>query len=161
MLGFLCRHRDYPGDAQDGRRKRYTLYSSQQISVLSDEGFCTCRQYGFDLHENYNRLLLDGRFHDVVKQEQPHVAPFLQQPMRHTLKKGDVWLQDPRIFHRGTANVTDAPRPEMQISYRHKSSPSPYRGLFVNNGYARHFTPGELAGLELSERGEHDPPAVF
>jgi hypothetical protein len=84
--------------------------------------------YGFDRHD-YNRLLLDGDFHGVVAQEQPQVAA--GTPMHHVLKKGDVWIQDPRIFHRGTANMSDSPRPEFQISYRSKKSPSPYRGLFV------------------------------
>eukprot|EP01048_Picozoa_sp_COSAG05_P016356 COSAG05_NODE_2094_length_3573_cov_5.050662_3_plen_153_part_00 len=64
------------------------------------------------------------------------------------------WLQDPRIFHRGTANHTTEPRPELQISYRNKNSPSPFRGLFVNNGFARPFTPRELAELQLTPRGE-------
>jgi hypothetical protein len=107
--------------------------------------------YGFDRHD-YNQLLLDGTFHDIVKMEQGHVQPLT--PMHHVLKKGDAWIQDPRIFHRGTANHSEEPRPEFQISYRSKKSPSPYRGLFVNNGFARPFTPRELAGLELSERGE-------
>merc|ERR1711871_467758 len=43
---------------------------------------------------DYNRLLLDGSFHDVVEQDFG-LRP--QQPMQQVLKKGDCWIQDPRI----------------------------------------------------------------
>ena len=106
----------------------------------------------------YNRMLMEGRFHDQVQCAYP--------AMRLTLKKGDAWIQDPRIFHRGTPNISAPPvdtsmptgpggassrgfRPELQISYRSHESPSPFRGLF-----GRELTPEEQAGLDLSERGE-------
>lgn len=40
------------------------------------------------------RLLLDGKFHEVVQHEQGHVH--VGTPMHHVLKKGDAWIQDPR-----------------------------------------------------------------
>eukprot|EP01048_Picozoa_sp_COSAG05_P016357 COSAG05_NODE_2094_length_3573_cov_5.050662_4_plen_103_part_00 len=43
--------------------------------------------YGFDRHD-YNRLLLEGSFHDVVRTEQPHVVA--APPMHHVLQKGDA-----------------------------------------------------------------------
>lgn len=36
---------------------------------------------------------------------------------RLNLKKGTLWIQDPRTLHRGTPNHSDHPRPELVIFY--------------------------------------------
>jgi len=36
---------------------------------------------------------------------------------RLNMKKGDLWIQDPRTLHRGTPNRSDYPRPELVICY--------------------------------------------
>jgi hypothetical protein len=40
------------------------------------------------------------------------------QPIRPELKRGDVLIRDHRLVHRGTANVTDSPRPMLAIWYK-------------------------------------------
>ena len=36
---------------------------------------------------------------------------------RLNLKKGALWIQDPRTLHRGTPNRADHPRPELVLCY--------------------------------------------
>ena len=36
---------------------------------------------------------------------------------RLNMKKGSLWIQDPRPIHRGTPNCSDQPRPELVIAY--------------------------------------------
>ena len=33
------------------------------------------------------------------------------------MKKGSMWIQDPRMLHRGTPNISNAPRPEVVVGY--------------------------------------------
>ena len=63
---------------------------------------------------DYNKLLINGRFADVVAQPQ-HTRP----PERVNMKRGDIWLMDHRIFHRGTPVDVAAPgRPELMYCFR-------------------------------------------
>ena len=38
-------------------------------------------------------------------------------PVRLNLKKGSLWVQDPRNFHRGTPNRSDHPRDELCMAF--------------------------------------------
>ena len=38
-------------------------------------------------------------------------------PLRLNLKKGSLWVQDPRAFHRGTPNRSDQPRDELCMAF--------------------------------------------
>ncbi len=55
-----------------------------------------------ELEARYNEILEAGNF-----------------PSKHRLnmKKGTLWIQDPRPLHRGTPNRSDHPRPELVICY--------------------------------------------
>ncbi len=61
--------------------------------------------------DKYNELLLRGEFQREVAP--PPGGSGFCTPRRLNLKKGDVWIQDPRAIHRGTPNSSDAPRPEI------------------------------------------------
>ena len=64
--------------------------------------------------------------------------------MRLNMKRGTLWVQDPRALHRGTPNRSDGPRPELVICYTLRRVASLMtRPLWVG---AREFE-------ELSERG--------
>jgi hypothetical protein len=66
---------------------------------------------------------------------------------RLNLKKGCVWVQDPRALHRGTPNTSGAPRPELVICYT--------RNFWDSTGRRRlDISPSEFRALELSERGQ-------
>ena len=45
----------------------------------------------------------------------------LVKPQRMVLKKGDIWLHDPRIFHRGAPNSGDHTTPNLLMTYRKDS----------------------------------------
>jgi ectoine hydroxylase-related dioxygenase (phytanoyl-CoA dioxygenase family) len=80
------------------------------------------------LERRYDEVLLQGHF-----------------PSAHrlNLKKGSVWVQDPRTLHRGTPNCSAGPRPELVICYS--------RSWFsVTHGLE--MTQAEFD--KLSERGE-------
>ena len=60
------------------------------------------------------------------------------------MKRGTLWVQDPRALHRGTPNRSDAPRPELVICYSLRwAAPLMTRPLWV----------GEREFEQLSERG--------
>ena len=63
---------------------------------------------------------------------------------RINMKRGTLWVQDPRALHRGTPNRSEAPRPELVICYSLRwAAPLMTRPLWVGS---REFE-------ELSERG--------
>lgn len=53
---------------------------------------------------DYNMLLIHDAFAGAVDQPE-HTLP----PQRVNMQRGDMWLMDHRIFHRGTAVDADAP----------------------------------------------------
>ena len=55
-----------------------------------------------DLESRYDEVLTRGNF------------PSAQ---RLNMKKGTMWIQDPRTLHRGTPNTSNAPRPEIVVCY--------------------------------------------
>jgi ectoine hydroxylase-related dioxygenase (phytanoyl-CoA dioxygenase family) len=55
-----------------------------------------------DLETRYDEILLRGDFPSA---------------RRLNLKKGSMWIQDPRTLHRGTPNRSDGPRPEVVLCY--------------------------------------------
>jgi len=63
-----------------------------------------CTQYivDADLETRYDEVLCKGDFGHTV---------------RLNLKKGSMWVQDIRTLHRGTSNLSDAPRPEIVVCY--------------------------------------------
>lgn len=69
-------------------------------------------------------------------------AERVHKPQRMVLSKGDIWLHDPRIFHRGAPNNGDHTTPNLLLTYRSKASPSPIRGLF-----GRQLTEQEMSVL--------------
>ena len=72
-------------------------------------------------HLDYNKLLIDGRFAEAVGQPE-HALP----PERVNMQRGDIWLMDHRIFHRGTAvNATAPGRPELMFCFRASLFPMP------------------------------------
>ena len=79
------------------------------------------------LQTSYNDMLEAGDF----------------RPRRLNLKKGSVWMQDPRPLHRGTPNRSDHARPELCLVY---TRPWYYSGHHVE------MTSAEFEGL--SERGK-------
>jgi len=54
---------------------------------------------------------LEGRYHDLL------TTGDFSTTRRLNLKKGSMWIQDVRTLHRGTANPSDAPRPEIVTCY--------------------------------------------
>ena len=78
---------------------------------------------------NYNDILESGSY--------PHRT-------RVNMKRGTLWVQDPRALHRGTPNRSDGPRPELVICY------SLRRVASLMN---RPFWVGAREFEELSERG--------
>ena len=38
-------------------------------------------------------------------------------PVRLNVRRGSIWLYDPRLFHRGTPNVSDHPRDELSMGF--------------------------------------------
>jgi hypothetical protein len=87
-----------------------------------------------------NKLLIDGRFHEVLSADGLLTKERVHRPRRMVLKKGDIWLHDPRIFHRGTPNHSQNATYNLLLTYRSQASPSPIRGFF-----GRQLTAGELA----------------
>ena len=63
-----------------------------------------CTQYlaEGELETRYNELLERGNF---------------PGRSRLNMKRGTIWVQDPRMIHRGTPNSSDLPRPECCICY--------------------------------------------
>lgn len=64
---------------------------------------------------------LQGRYNDVLE-----AGDF--RPRRLNLKKGSIWMQDPRPLHRGTPNRSDHARPELCLVY---TRPWYYSGHWV------------------------------
>lgn len=54
---------------------------------------------------------LEGRYDEVLTQGN------FPSAQRLNVKKGTMWIQDPRILHRGTPNTSDSPRPEIVVCY--------------------------------------------
>ena len=79
--------------------------------------------------DNYNDILESGTY--------PHRT-------RLNMKRGTLWVQDPRALHRGTPNRSDGPRPELVICYTLR----PAASLM-----SRPFWVGTREFEELSERG--------
>ena len=89
--------------------------------------------------DDYNKLLIEGTFHEVLSAKGLLTTERVHRPQRMALKKGDIWLHDPRIFHRGAPNHSEDTTPNLLLTYRSKASPSPFRGLF-----GRQLTPAEI-----------------
>lgn len=69
---------------------------------------------------DYNKLLISGRFADAIAQPK-----HTQSPVRVNMKRGDIWLMDHRIFHRGTpVDVTAPGRPELMYCFRASLCPT-------------------------------------
>ena len=122
-------------------------------------------------NDEYNRLLLRDEFHSSVE---PPPGDVFQPPRRLNLKKGDIWVQDPRAIRehrgsvarlcpllcltserswlradRGTPNTASASRPEIVICFasaegRQDETEFQKGGIMLE----------EYEALELSERGE-------
>lgn len=57
-----------------------------------------------------------GKWFDQVLGEGPNrIGRYY--PIRLNVKRGTIWLYDPRLFHRGTPNVSDHPRDELSIGF--------------------------------------------
>ena len=54
----------------------------------------------------------EGKYNDMLTKEGVDV-----NARRLNMKKGTVWIQDPRTIHRGTPNTADHPRPELCVCY--------------------------------------------
>ena len=83
---------------------------------------------------------LEGRYDEVLS------GGDFRHAIRLNLRKGSVWIQDPRVLHHGTPNTSDQPRPEIVICYC-----QPWYAIHVREPVAvsaRDFT-------TLSERGKH------
>ena len=96
------------------------------------------------------RSCFQGGFHETMSEEGHLTAERVHKPQRMVLKKGDIWLHDPRIFHRGAPNNGDHTTPNLLLTYRSKASPSPIRGLF-----GRQLTESEISTIStlgLSEK---------
>lgn len=80
---------------------------------------------------------LEPRYDDVIRRGS------FPSARRLDLKKGSLWIQDPRTLHRGTPNRSDHPRPELVLCYS--------RSWFA----LRHpLTVAEAEADRLSERGK-------
>ena len=121
-------------------------------------------------NDEYNRLLLRDEFHSSVE---PPPGDVFQPPRRLNLKKGDIWVQDPRAIRaysrppgaallsldaserswlradRGTPNTASASRPEIVICFASAEGRQD-ETEFQKGG----ITLEEYEALELSERGE-------
>ena len=81
---------------------------------------------------------LQGCYNDVLE-----AGDF--RPRRLNLKKGSVWMQDPRPLHRGTPNRSDHARPELCLVY---TRPWYYSGHYVEMTSAE-FEQASARGKEL------------
>jgi len=54
---------------------------------------------------------LEGRYHEVLTRGN------FSSAHRLNMKKGTVWIQDPRTLHRGTPNTSTEARPEIVVCY--------------------------------------------
>ena len=80
----------------------------------------------------------EGNYNDIIESGTcPHRT-------RLNMKRGTLWVQDPRALHRGTPNRSDGPRPELVICYTLR----PAASLM-----SRPFWVGTRELEELSERG--------
>ena len=94
---------------------------------------------------------------DVLNTEGRAVDAAFAQTRRLNLKKGSMWVQDPRALHRGTPNTSAAARPELVICYTRNFWQATRRPLDIS--------PREWEELRLSARGQEmlgwaQPPAV-
>lgn len=80
-----------------------------------------------NMEKQYNDILLKGEFSSA---------------RRVNMKKGTLWVQDPRALHRGTPNNSDYARPELVICYSRQWFGMPRRIDMTQEEYDR-----------LSERG--------
>ena len=122
-------------------------------------------------NDEYNKLLLRDEFHSSVE---PPPGDVFQPPRRLNLKKGDIWVQDPRAIReyrgsvarlcpllcltserswlrtdRGTPNTASASRPEIVICFASAEGRQD-ETEFQKGG----ITLEEYEALGLSERGE-------
>lgn len=75
---------------------------------------------------------------------------FYPHRTRINMKRGTLWVQDPRALHRGTPNSSDAPRPELVICYSLRwAAPLMTRPVWVG---AREFEALSERGRKLFER---------
>lgn len=102
------------------------------------------------------RFRLQGGFHETLSAEGHLTAKRVHRPQRMILKKGDIWLHDPRIFHRGAPNNGDHTTPNLLITYRSTASPSPIRGLF-----GRQLTEQEMSALPTLGLSDKVHPTCF
>jgi len=57
-----------------------------------------------------------GKWYDNIFGEGPD-RKGRYYPVRLNVKRGSVWLCDPRVFHRGTPNVSDHSRDELSMGF--------------------------------------------
>lgn len=75
---------------------------------------------------------------------------FYPHRTRLNMKRGTLWVQDPRALHRGTPNRSGAPRPELVICYSLRwAAPLMTRPVWVG---AREFDALSERGRKLFER---------
>lgn len=75
---------------------------------------------------------------------------FYPHRTRLNMKRGTLWVQDPRALHRGTPNRSGAPRPELVICYSLRwAAPLMTRPVWVG---AREFEALSERGRKLFER---------
>ena len=82
---------------------------------------------------------------DVLNAHGRTVHHSFAQTRRLNLKKGSMWVQDPRALHRGTPNTSGAARPELVICYTRNFWQATRRPLDIS--------PREWKDLQPSARG--------
>jgi ectoine hydroxylase-related dioxygenase (phytanoyl-CoA dioxygenase family) len=85
-------------------------------------------------HEHdYNKLLIDGSFSDAMISAGLLPDEREYTPTRMVLNKGDIWLHDPRIFHRGTPNSKTIVAFSISVSPIHAMRPTALLPIAVHS----------------------------
>jgi ectoine hydroxylase-related dioxygenase (phytanoyl-CoA dioxygenase family) len=102
---------------------------------------------------------LEGQYNELMTQEDGVTTHEAFATRRLHMNVGDCWLQDLRVLHRGTANTSGAPRPELVLNYTRNywSVPANQISGLGSPGDPNYIpatlTRGDLEALFLSERG--------
>ena len=138
LLGYGGRQPHRPENEPDYNKLLIQVLTLTLPTLIQRSSLCHLDINIAQMH----RLIEQGSFHDIMSSEGHLTTERVHRPQRMALKKGDIWLHDPRIFHRGAPNNGDDTTPNLLLTYRSEASPSPIRGLF-----GRQLTENEMATL--------------
>ncbi|MAE63140.1 MAG: hypothetical protein CMJ18_02605 [Phycisphaeraceae bacterium] len=149
FISCLHSNNPYPGSVYQNWHRDTKLLTpnignpSHPTSAVKVPLVDTCEENGsFEVIPGTQYLAIpeyEGKYNDMLTQPGFHL-----NPRRVNMKRGTVWMQDPRTIHRGTPNTSDHARPELCICFS-KPWYQLRRPLIIHR---EHFE-------AMSERGRH------